>query len=123
MHWRTNVAIGGGLRSIPGVSRPQSVYVYVCVCSPWHGSRANVCLYVREMSARVWPTLRCALYPVCTSAPILLYVRLPYTQSGRETQLVVGFDFPVASRYVGLASTSPVVALTGKSCQGLVRGI
>lgn len=38
----------------------------------------------------------------------------------RETQLVVGFDFPVASRYVGLASTSRG-RINGKVLPELVR--
>lgn len=54
---------------------------------------------------RGYRRLCAVLYTRCTSAPILLHVRPPGT-SARKTRLVVGFDFPVASRYVGLATTS-----------------
>lgn len=73
----------------------------------------------RKMSAR-YSRLCAVLYTRCTSALILLYVRLSGTPAQRETQLVVGFDFPVASRYVGLASTSRG-RINGEILPGLVR--
>jgi len=76
----------------------------------------GICVRTRNECKEGCGRLCAVLYTWCTSTPILLYVSslVRAHQPCGKRRLVVGFDFPVASRYPAPRADMPVVTLTGE---------
>jgi len=76
----------------------------------------GICVRTRNECKEGCGRLCAVLYTWCTSTPILLYISslVRAHQPCGKRRLVVGFDFPVASRYPAPRADMPVVTLTGE---------